>query len=450
MKKIRIVAITAVALLTLFTPLSLQRSEFPEFRVVIDPGHGGIAGKDRRRYGDRYDRISKTYLQDFREGASYRNLEEHALVYSIAAKTLALLELCSPGGDYGKFEKILDRYADNTPRRIYIIPFMSREDSRDREKIKNRADPNAEFRIFDYPGRFGSIKKGRISYINSLRPQLVVSLHITFKDSSYYRGMNPVIAPPYDFLHKGFEYLKGEIKDRKFFNESPYSDWFVESNGRSGFFWYLSDASLYFTGYPLKRDLTINHKDFRGYRYNMVHWKYADLRGWETRARHHPSGTAYASSIKDFKISGNFFQREGSEFERYRRDGGIEGYGGDNLYASREIIRYILLALNMRGLKHPDQRLGPPFISVWHVPLLVNAVNAFLELGYLSRRHFRYLLTQKQDEIAEGIAVGIYSLFAEISPLRRDFRYAPKGKRIDLEKYRLKNNRSYFDVVAHD
>jgi hypothetical protein len=447
MRIIKYISIAFVSLAAVFTADFSERLEFPVYRVVLDPGHGGIAMADRKRHGDRYDSISRSYLQDFKEGAANAGLEEHAIVYSIAKKVEAILVGCSPGGNFSTFHPLLERYSDKPWNRISIECFMSRGRSISREDEPKRKDPNAPFRVFDFPGENGTIRPGRVSYINSLCPQLVVSLHITNRGAAYYRGMNPVIAAPYSFMYRGLLYLKGIEKSRDFFFSGPYRDWFDESDERTGFEWFLNDAVLYFTGYTLNGNRTVNRNGFRGYRYNMVRWNYRDAGGWEEEARAHPAYTQYSSELDTFAVRGKFWEREQSDYEVYRREGGNEGYGGDNHYASAEIIRYILLSLEKRNLYHPDQRPGRPYISVWHIPLHVNAINAFLELGYLSRPWHRYLLTHRQDEIAEGVAVGIYSLLAGLEPREGGSRFTPKGKRIDLGKYSSRNTTSYFNMA---
>ena len=82
------------------------------------------------------------------------------------------------------------------------------------------------------------------------------------------------------------------------------------------------------------------------------------------------------------------------------------------------------------------------------MPLYLNAVTAFMELGYFNRPHFRHILTSRQDEIAEGVAVGVYSLLAGMEVRGGQRGATPRGKRIDLDKYRDSNKESYFDRAA--
>ncbi len=418
------------------------------YRVVLDPGHGGIGSTDIERFGDRFDLLSKRYLSPFAEGASHKGLWEHALVYEIAAKAKAILDYCASGNDFSKFRTILRRYTDEEPKQILIETSLSRGDSKNREEILARKDPNAEYRLYDYPGENGAILPARISRINAKKPHLVVCLHMTRDYSHTYRGLNPVIVAPHSLLHEGLLYLQGKIINKDFFYKSPYADWFQESNKKNSFYWFLSDVASYFTGYPLDKHGKLDLKSFKGYRYNMVQWLYRDAPGWEEKARTHPPDSRYASDIIRFMPEGKFWQREKSIFESYRRDGGEEGFGGDNMYATSEIIRYILFSLHLKGEDHPHQKITRPYISTWSVPLLVNAVTAFVELGSLSNQRHRYLFTQKQDEIAEGIAVGVYSLLTGITLRKNSYHYAPKGKRIVFERYRTIGGTSYFDQPA--
>ncbi len=448
MHDMKFIATMIVVSIALAIPGAIDHSGPPSYRVVLDPGHGGIASGDINVHGDRYDMLSGKYLVPFAEGAAHRRLWEHVLVYQIAVKTKNLLDHCSPSGDFGKFREILKKFTDEEPVRIIIEPHLSRGDSSDRKKIAERADPNAEFRLYDYPDGKGGVLPGRISRINALKPHLVVSLHMTRDYSAAYRGMNPVIVAPYPVLHKGLLHLQGKVNARGFFNSSGYTDWFQESGARSSFQWFVNDSSFYFTGFPLTRKGSMDYGKFRGYRYNMVRWAYGDDDGWDKTARAHPENSPYARTLQGFIPSGRFWERENSKQELYRRNGGEEGFGGDNNYATSELIRYILHSLNIRGEDHPHQRLTRPFISTWSVPLLVNAVAAFIELGSLANSRHRYILVQKQDEIAEGLAVGIYSLFSGMKLKKSRYAYLPKGKKIDLERYTLPDGRTYFDAVV--
>ena len=82
------------------------------------------------------------------------------------------------------------------------------------------------------------------------------------------------------------------------------------------------------------------------------------------------------------------------------------------------------------------------------MPLHVNAISAFIELGYLNRSRDRFILTKKQDEIAEGIAIGIFSLLSGLDLKDKKYKYTPRGKGIDFYKYRISGDETYFDAVT--
>jgi len=418
--------------------------EFPVYRVVVDPGHGGKALLPKDYHGDRFDMLSMRYMDIFREGAKYRQYYEHIYTYEIAVRVEKILQLTLPDGDFKKFCSIVQKYTNKPFERVCIQSFVSRQPSLNSQMLHK--DPNAPYRLFDSFFPDGTLQEGRISYINSLHPHLVVSIHFSLNASRYYRGMNAVIAAPYNFLYKGLQYLQGNGGNRSFFYNSNYADWFTETEDKSSFFWYCNDVMMYFLGYRMTSNYQPDIEAFRGYRYNMVQWMYNDPPGWAHIAKYHPAKTAYADDIKQFEPDNAFFNREQSTFEKYRRDGGYEGYGGDNLYASNEIIRYVLYNLYMHGVRHKEQRLAPPYISIWSIPLHVNAINAYMELGYLARPYTRYILDNHLDDMAEGIAAGIYSLFAGIE-VSSKISCAPYGKKIDLKKYTINNNNNYFTIV---
>jgi len=446
-KKLFIIVI--LTLLFIFTlTKKIIKFEFPTFKVVLDPGHGGVNIDPRSKHGDRYDLISGKYLDIFKPGASYRNLREHIIVFDISKKVMKILKLCGPKGNYKKFKKIINKYTDVEPERINIISSMSRGKSIDENGNYNGKDPNSGFRMFDYPDKDGDIQPGRISRINALRPHLVVSLHCATRSSKTFNGMSPVVIPSHGFLRKGLLYLQNRQSSENYFDKSSVEYWFCESTKRTPFKWFLNDASLYFTGFPLNNDLTVNLKKFKGYRYNMIKWAYSDPAGWEKTAKHHKNETKYSSDYKNYKPEGKFWDRERLKFEKFRRERGIEGYGGDNAYASYEIIRYILLALHKKGHRHRKLKPNNSYFSVWIMPLHLNAINAFIELGYLDMKIYRHTLTKKQNEIAEGIAVGIYSLLSGLKIKNKKFKYSPKGKKIDLKKYNITKEVSYFDAVV--
>jgi N-acetylmuramoyl-L-alanine amidase len=429
-------------------PATKKHNEFSEYRVVIDPGHGGIYKDPVEKYGDRYDTISRKYKDVFREGTVYRRIEEHVIMYQIGAKVHALLEKTESDAGFEEFAKILERYTSKQPARITIRSFLSRPETQKRDILAGKKDPNAGYRLFDYLDEKGKPEKGRISLINSIKPQLVVSLHCDQNPPNDHVGMYSIICPPYSFMEKGLEVLQKKRKDTSFFEKSPYSNWFEENSRRSLYKWFLNDCWIYFSGYPLISSGKSNTDRFKGYCRNMVQWIYSDNPGWEEEGKKHLNGTRYSATFEGFNPDGPYWERERSVYENYRRDGGLEGYGGDNFYSSMEILRYVLASIDKSGYKNSSLRIASPYVSTWLVPLYVNAISAYVELGYLKLPAYQHVLTKMQDSVAEGIAVGIYSLFAGIELNERVSRYTPRGKKIDLDKYMINSEDSYFEIVT--
>lgn len=437
-----------IALLTavfLCIPKSLAENEFPLYRVVLDPGHGGLRLYPRSVHGDRYDSLSGAYLDDFRAGAELDELKEHEIVYAIAKKTEAILAHTAPGGDFRKFERIANKYGALRSRAKLITRLSREQGLSDTENLSE--DPNAAYRLFDYPDAYGNMQPGRISRINEFKPHIVVSIHLAISTAPEYQAMNPVLAAPFPMLAKGLRYLRGETDDRSFFFASPLKDWFVEDTSRSSFSWFLSDTAQYFTGCPVDQNRAVQRHRFKGYRHNMIRWRYGDAAGWEKEAALHRAYSPYSLDYKNVSPAGKFWDRERSKYEAFRRNNGEEGFGGDNAYASYEIIRYILTSLNENGGYDDSFVPGKAYTSIWIIPMYINAVSAYFELGYLKRKKDRKMLTERQNEIAEGIAVGIYSLLTGMEISGNDFKHLPKGKRIDLEKYNFSSEKSYFDEV---
>ena len=448
MRKKRILILFILALLAFIPDKNIQENEFPLYRVVIDPGHGGVFLSDRKKHGDRFDMITAEYLSDFAEGANYKGIYENKIVYDIALKTIHLLSYCSKDGNFEQFEKILKKYTDGPIKKIYIETIISRVESLTEEIIKKSNDPNADYRLYDFPGPDGDMIKGRISKINEYNPHLVVSLHLAKSAPPDYKGMNGIIVPPYNVLKKGLLRLQSDDTERSLNDKGILRSWFRESDSVSDRYAFYKDCAQYFTSYGIKKNYKTDYKDYTGYKYNMVTWKYRDGSFWDMEAEKHPVNTRYSSDYKSFKEEGSFREREKSVYEEYRRGSGFSDFGGDNYFATYEIIKYVLFSLNQSGVSNSDKVPGKSFISTWSVPLLINAISAYIELGYLDRKWDRGVLLYRQDEIAEGVAVGVYSLLAGITNIKGKFKSKPSGKLIDLDKYNITKEKSYFDIVT--
>lgn len=440
-------AFLLMILLAFIPSPKVEQERIPLYRVVIDPGHGGFFNKDKSRHGDKFDTVSGKYLDYFAEGASYGEIHEYELTYSIALKVIEKLSWCSVDGDFSRFKSILARFSGKEPQRIYIETMISRESSLTEDKKESESDINAPYRLYDYPGSDGDIEHGRISRINAFKPHLVVSLHMAENAPKDYIGLNGVIVPPYNMLKAGFDVLK-KGRAKKFNSPEFVKSWFHESKKMPKKFYYFKDVSQYFTGYGINKHYKPDPDEFNGYKHNMVDWVYRDDNGWEDAARVKKDYSPYTLDYETFTEAGRFWERERSVFEEYRRGSSPVRFGGDNYYATYEIIKYVLYSLHLNGIDGKDKKPGKPFVSTWSVPLLVNAVCAYIELGYFNRKWDREVLVNRQEEISDGVAAGIYSLFAGIDGLNGNFRNKPEGNCIDLQKYYITYDKSYFDIVT--
>ena len=424
-----------------------------KYNIVIDPGHGGLSLNPVSVHGDKYDPVKKAYLAPYQQGATYKNLHESEIVYEIAAEVIRIIELTHSRSGRDEFREILKKY--KIPAEIMIEPIgisMSRPDGYPIKKVKSYdgrtdQDYNANFRLFDFPD-FTSKKRthGLISIINKKKPDLVISLHLD-SDGPTYGAMAPVVTPGFDTYKLALDYIRGDeasrYKIRSDFKKSPYMNWTQVNRDRKAFESFLCDSWIYFTGYwSYQNGLHPDPNMFKGVREDYIDWKYQG-KSWnstdEVQGRQ-------ITHLRDFNPTGPFWEREQSEPERWRRENGPEGVGGDNLYSANELLRYVRLGLAASGRlsasRLPDIR--EPHWSTWSLPTYINAVSAYLELGFLNNRFDRDRIEKLKLIHAEGLAVGIYSLFYGLPDSELSIGNMPMGKPVDFAKYRNYNGRNYF------
>ncbi|MDH4200656.1 MAG: hypothetical protein OEV66_09785 [Spirochaetia bacterium] len=405
-------------------------------------------------YGDKYDLWSGLFLESYRPGASINGLNENEDVYTIAEDVKEILDLTGSVEGRKKFLSILRQYDPGAKLPAENIEtFISRRPGYREHYWDTDYDVNRDYRLYDHLDLLNQEPvEGLISNINKLKPQLVVSLHLTGGNPDKNGGMSAVISPGYDTYRMAIDYVKGDNNQKKVieskFKKSSYSNWFISQHGRSSFEWFLCDSWIYFTGYwSLVDGLKADEQKFRGFRQNMITWKYRDEKWNGARAAGVPN-TPYASDLKYFYPSGAFWQREQGDAEKWKREGGLEGYGGDNFYASQEILRFLRKGLLIHGIYNRWNlpRIVEPYISTWSVPVYVNAISAYIELAYLdNRKDFDRIYRYKKVH-AEAIAVAIYSIFYG-SSARSSRDDQPRGEPIDFGKYETYDNTNYFTIV---
>jgi len=422
-----------------------------EYKVVIDPGHGGIYEPAGATTGDHWDEFSRRFLLHYNSGAQCEGLSEQEWTLELAQKISHILDLTKTSEGFVKFIEILKKYASpGKIKRVAVNCELTRYFGYTNDPQKNEPNSNRYYRLFDSPWSFSPQTDtasnptkafGRISRINHLAPDLVICIHNNSNNDKTVRGFTSVVVPHFDFFSRiqAIVTNKGKLSDAKSIKLSAGKntqirkiiiDTFSKMT-RENLNKVIADTFTYFTG------VRAFSNKFIGFRFLMVSWPY--------------NTESFLSSMI------LFFLRENSINELFRRAGGIEGFGGDNFYASQELLRFVRFGLwkdyasdpasflKIMGLKQKSAgggksdeiigRLGDPFISDWAIPLFVNAVTAYIEVGYISNAQDRALLKKKQDLMAEAVAVGIYSLFAGL-PIKSNAEIeAPKGIPLDLKKY---------------
>ncbi|HMV43757.1 MAG TPA: N-acetylmuramoyl-L-alanine amidase [Leptospiraceae bacterium] len=446
-----------LTLLLFLITIQINSDPIRKYKIVIDPGHGGVKQEPLEIFGDKYDTITRRFLENYKDGASYAkaNRTEMEIVLGVGKELKEILDLTKTKKGFQKFKSYVKLFSDSEVPWIKIDSVMTRTDSYKDRNYREKEDKNQLYRLYDFPDfKTGKNRLGRISQINKEKPQLVVSLHINAMNSTPDSGgMGAVIAPSY----QTFELLK-RISEKKAqpeeFLKTPWKNWMLFESKWSRLENAMADAWIYFNGYwPTQDGSETNKERFEGYRANMITWRYRDDIGWEKKINKKEG--PYAIDHSNFRAVGKFWDRERGKPELMRREGGPEGYGGDNLYASNELLRFLQYGLRMQVNEDKDNYKEPnkillPFISTYSVPTYINAISAYLELGEITSDRDMYFVTTKKRKTAICLAVGIYSLFNGLEIKQMETLYTPKGKRIDFEKYIGSTGQSYFDEVTTD
>ncbi len=433
---------------------STQASYAPKYKIIIDLGHGGFNQMPFEQFGDKYDTISGKYLEKYKQGASHKDRHERVIVLDLAKELKKILDLTLTESGFKEFQKIARKFTKSEIHPIQLESLMSRTDDYSMLSLKEGEDLNVKYRLYDFPDKkSGKMQMGRISWINSQKPHLVVSIHLNPSYPGHAGGMAAVIAPPYAVFQKLRMISNGQVPESKFL-KSSYSNWMQFIGHWSHLENATADAWIYFHGYWSDRSGKKTDKSkFSGYRQNMITWKYRDPIGWEELAKLGGKGP-YSKNHSDFVARGLFWNRERGQGEKWRRSGGNEGYGGDNLYASNELLRFVQYGLvtGFKDEKGKSPKLGPiqpPYISTYSLPTYTNAICAFLEIGYIDNDRDMKYIQGYSKLVAESLAVGIYSLFRGVKPLKKKgLPYIPLGKKIGFEKYEKIDNQNYFKIVS--
>jgi len=417
----------------------------------MDPGHGGaiVPRKD-----DKWDPVTRQYLDFYLSGMMYNQYTEQEIVLDLSKKVRKYLELTRSDDGWLEFEKILRLFSDQKDfERVRFKIDMAREDGwQNRGKPVTDPEVNAPYRMYDYPNpaRDMRMEMGRVSYINSKQPYLVLALHLNPAEGTNPGGMGAVLSPGYPTFDLLRRITLGQAPADAFY-KLPWADkWLISDPGFTQFESAKGDAWVYFHGYRMLKNNTPWLGKNRGIRWNMITWKYSDPPGWEKLAAKAGPGP-YAIKYAEWKPEGKFWDRERSPMELWRHEGGPLGYGGDNHYASDELLRFVQMGV---PIQVPERRapgsmgeIVPPFVSTYGLPTFSNAIIAYLEIGHLNRDRDRTMVLQNSEELARSLAAGIYSLFRGLS-VKKTGKVRPKGAPLNFAKYENAPGGNYFRAVT--
>jgi len=456
----------------------LAYSEEKPFVVMLDPGHGGKPERCSDKGGAHWDPEQKAFLNFYRFGAANKYKghiwTEQSIVMWLARKIRKRFLLLDSKAGVEEFAEIVKKvtgssYINDVRNSRKIKVLLSRDNSYLDHPKRKKPSVNRFFRLFDSPQKFPfkegtSLEKGRLSKMAEKKPELTICLHVNGASTKNARGLHCLFVPSYGH----FEKVRQEILGKKIKKDNEWYKvnrcWFKHTGARSRKQWMYNDTWTYFTGYGSdKSGKKLSTATNIGSRHQDLSWRYKSA-----------ERTSRTTSL-DPEFTGLFWQREASAFEAFRREGGYEGYGGDNLYTGMELVRYTKQALwrdfvissakeksyekstkklfktKKDAQKSVKQYLGPVHRSVaadWAVPLFGNAVTAFLELGYITNKKDFAILRNKLDVIADGITIGIFSLVNGLK-LSKDSVYSesPKGRAVNWNHYKKLDKGNYFEEI---
>lgn len=130
-----------------------SKSPLKTFKVVIDPGHGGLDLKPKEDHGDKYDPISDKYLELYKAGASFKERKERTIVLELSKELKEVLDLTKTEEGFEIFRSHMKSFTKDTIPWIRIDSVMTRDEDAEEREYSSNEDPNAPYRLFDYPDK---------------------------------------------------------------------------------------------------------------------------------------------------------------------------------------------------------------------------------------------------------------------------------------------------------
>ena len=465
------------------------------FKVLLDPGHGGRGEPRGTVHGDNWDPALGEFLTGYLNGGSRTvnriTYTEAEIVLALGKRVKLWLDKTQDDKKWPEFEALIRGYQDMQKmpvRRVWIDCKMTRDSSYLDHPDAANPNVNKYFRLFDGPDTLPATPTtptfpGRLSKLNATAADLMIGLHANDSINPGLRGNTALFVPPYQIYESFRQVLIGQKPWDDIHNSPYFTYWSFSKPPGSRKPEMLEDVSRYFLDGGAGSAHSHNASQRVG-RADRTQWHYRS----QTPVEHH--------DLKD-KFDGPYWERERSVFEGYRRAGGPEEIGGDNLFSGQELVRFIRYALWRDFLKKPGPlpfpaqpvhqgraaavdpdapppgqaggtgllttygasfppeaylgRHAPPLCSDWLISLYTNSVAAYLEVAYLSNPADLWLLDNKLDVIAEGIAVGVYSLLSGLKVRELPGLASPRGAPVDWDRYyETPWGKSWFEMARPD
>ncbi|EMO26267.1 N-acetylmuramoyl-L-alanine amidase domain protein, partial [Leptospira interrogans serovar Bataviae str. HAI135] len=131
----------------------VSKSPLKTFKIVIDPGHGGVDLKPKEDHGDKYDPISDKYLELYKAGASFKGTKEKIIVLELSKELKEILDLTKTEEGFKIFRSYMKSFTNEDLPWIQIDSVMTRNENAEEREYTSTEDPNALYRLFDYPDK---------------------------------------------------------------------------------------------------------------------------------------------------------------------------------------------------------------------------------------------------------------------------------------------------------
>ncbi len=440
-----VLTVFIVAFIIFITIFIIREVTKPLYIVVaINPNHGGKEAKASQFDGDRYDELTSKFTKDYKEGLYYQNLSEFDLLLNLSKKIYNLFKDTKTKTGWKKFEKILKKYAQSTNikfKKVVFEPLLTKETNYNYYEKKEEKDINRYFRLMDSPSKslLKKYHKGILSFIYKYRADIILNFDLNYGGSDS-KSIFSINVPSFYF----FEFVKNKIIKSNFsFNLSEIKNneyryiiqhWWG-NNQTEKIRNLINDVWIYFTGYiPKENYIQPDLDKFMGLGYNMFDWDYRDSTRWYKDYDDKDENPHYNSDLRLWKPAGEFWKRERMIVELKRRKDGILSFGGDNLYASEEIIKYIQYILATENFYIYS---APPVFKYDELSLYTTGISININLGSIYKEETQKLLTKYSNILSEAICVGIYSISAGFNiktNIKKDLS-TPVGKPIDFKFY---------------